>query len=288
MAISISAFLTTGGLQVINRLLATQGPLHFTRAQLGKGVVTSEEAARARTTLIDPTTDASLVGVTYEGGQAVITVQYDNTGLQTGFFVNEIGLFVQDPDNSAKEVLYCYATFGDTPDWIAAQAVAIYVRTYKISTIVSDLQSITIDITPGAMVSQEQFEAEIKLTRAIAEDGISAMNQYIRAKIGHTNITLAEVEKTLHDHKVEFTPEVIDVNLTSTSAYPFNNSKQTIALTTVRKSKNYEIDIEIVSGGTNIGDIVVSDKLLNGFKVEYTGSASAVQLRIIVKGGMIT
>ena len=33
------------------------------------------------------------------------------------------------------------------------------------------------------------------------------------------------------------------------------------------------------------GDIIVSEKLLNGFKVEYTGSAKTVTLKIYVKGG---
>jgi hypothetical protein len=37
--------------------------------------------------------------------------------------------------------------------------------------------------------------------------------------------------------------------------------------------------------GGEVGDIVFSDKMLNGFKVAYTGSATSVRLKIYVQGG---
>lgn len=35
-----------------------------------------------------------------------------------------------------------------------------------------------------------------------------------------------------------------------------------------------------------MGDIVISDKALNGFKIAYTGSGSSVKLAVRIKGGM--
>lgn len=76
------------------------------------------------------------------------------------------------------------------------------------------------------------------------------------------------------------------VTLTNTQQYPFNNSVQTIALTTARNHLDYTVTAEIMEyEGGFPGDIVVTDKLLNGFKIAYTGSATSVKLKIFVKGG---
>lgn len=81
--------------------------------------------------------------------------------------------------------------------------------------------------------------------------------------------------------------EQIEVTLTNSRNYPFNNSKKTVQLLRNRNRKNYTVIIEILSKeGGAIGDLYLSDKLLNGFKVEYTGSAKKVVLNCIVQGGM--
>lgn len=79
----------------------------------------------------------------------------------------------------------------------------------------------------------------------------------------------------------------IQVTLTNTQPYPHNNSKKSVQLPVTRNSKNYTItcEVESVAGGA-VGEFVISDKLLNGFKVEYTGSASKVIVNCYVKGGI--
>lgn len=49
---------------------------------------------------------------------------------------------------------------------------------------------------------------------------------------------------------------------------------------------DYIVETEIVdyTGGFP-GDIVITDKLLNGFKMAHTGSAKSVTVKIYVKGG---
>lgn len=80
--------------------------------------------------------------------------------------------------------------------------------------------------------------------------------------------------------------EAIEVTLTNSQEYPFNNSVKTVSLTSQRNHKDYTVEPEITeySGGF-VGDIVVTDKLLNGFKIEHTGSATTVKLKVYVKGG---
>ena len=76
------------------------------------------------------------------------------------------------------------------------------------------------------------------------------------------------------------------VTLTNTDSYPFNNSKQTIALNKPRISKDYTIDIEVTAHTGNVGGIVISDKLVNGFKIEFDGSGSSVTVVLRIKGGL--
>lgn len=81
--------------------------------------------------------------------------------------------------------------------------------------------------------------------------------------------------------------EVGQVTLTNTQAYPFNNSKVTVALQKARDTLNYTVQTEIISASGGFpGDIKISDRQLNGFKIEFTGSATSVTVKYIVRGGM--
>ena len=80
--------------------------------------------------------------------------------------------------------------------------------------------------------------------------------------------------------------ETIEVSLTNNQAYPFNNSVKTIPLTNQRNHTDYTVTAEILeSSGGFVGDIEVTDKLINGFKIAHTGSATSVKLKVYVKGG---
>lgn len=73
--------------------------------------------------------------------------------------------------------------------------------------------------------------------------------------------------------------------LTNTGTFPFNDSQTTVAITT-RDNVNYAVDIVVTASNGNVGDIIVSDKLTNGFKVEFTGSATSVTIKYVILGGM--
>jgi len=96
------------------------------------------------------------------------------------------------------------------------------------------------------------------------------------------------VEDTADLIAEEIAPEVSVVTLTNTSKQPFNNSKKTVAFTKTRNNLNYIVEyvIQSFTGGC-VGDVKISDKALNGFKVEFDGGASSVTLKCIAKGGMM-
>ena len=74
--------------------------------------------------------------------------------------------------------------------------------------------------------------------------------------------------------------------LSNTQEYPFNNSVKTVSLPQERNHVDYTVSAEVVEyfGGFP-GEILISAKLLNGFKVASTGSAKSVTVKLYVKGG---
>ena len=75
--------------------------------------------------------------------------------------------------------------------------------------------------------------------------------------------------------------------LTNSQLFPFNNSKKTVSLGRTLANADYEVVIAsaVSSDGANIGEIVVSERQTNGFKMQHTGSAASVAVTYFVIGG---
>ena len=79
----------------------------------------------------------------------------------------------------------------------------------------------------------------------------------------------------------------IRVTLTNSLLYPHNDSKKTVQLPVTRNNVDYTVDCEVVSAtGGAVGDFEFSDKLKNGFKIAFTGSARSVTVDCYVRGGI--
>ena len=63
--------------------------------------------------------------------------------------------------------------------------------------------------------------------------------------------------------------DVLEVELTNSMEYPFNNSVKTVALKRPRNNLDYTVTAEVMEcSGGSAGDIEVTEKLVNGFKIE--------------------
>lgn len=80
-------------------------------------------------------------------------------------------------------------------------------------------------------------------------------------------------------------PEVGVVTLTNSEEFPFNNSSVSVALTNERDNLNYLVEIVKIEPTGNPGEIEVTDRQVNGFKIGFTGSASSVKVTYSVIGG---
>ena len=94
--------------------------------------------------------------------------------------------------------------------------------------------------------------------------------------------SIDDIKNWIADHD---TIESGTVTLTNTLKFPFNNSKKSVSLSTTRKSTNYVVLTEVTSFTGNVGDIEVTTKLVNGFQIAYSGSASTATIKYVVIGG---
>jgi len=106
--------------------------------------------------------------------------------------------------------------------------------------------------------------------------------------------TLAEFLLIAHDwQKAEIqalqkatVQETGTVTLTNTATFPFNNSAVSVPLTNTRDNMNYVVEvISVAATGGPAGEIEISDRQVNGFKMAFTGSASSVTVKYAVIGG---
>lgn len=108
--------------------------------------------------------------------------------------------------------------------------------------------------------------------------------------ISENNSTLLEAVRmiVMHSRKLESVEGLkIPVTLTNNESYPFNSSKKAVQISPQRNKKDYAVDVEVLSvTGGAVGFFEITERLANGFKIAYTGSATEVSVNIYVRGGM--
>lgn len=151
-------------------------------------------------------------------------------------------------------------------------------------------------VTPAhTFTMKENSDGTITLTPAgtIVQQGtnMSAVNfNNMETGIFAANVTAAEAMQLIRltKEKAEALEGfILEATLTNSKAYPFNDSKTTLALGSenIRDNKDYTVTVEAEAADGFVGDINITDKMLNGFKIAYTGSASSVSVKCYVQGG---
>lgn len=136
----------------------------------------------------------------------------------------------------------------------------------------------TITLTPAGKIIQQGTNMSA-LNFNNLETGVFAANIAVTETM--------QLLRLLKDKAESLEGIIIEAALTNSKKYPFNNSLTTLALSSenLRNNKNYTVIVEAEAADGFVGDIVISDKMLNGFKVAYTGSARNVSVKCYVQGG---
>ena len=165
-------------------------------------------------------------------------------------------------------------------------------RTYWVDHVLSDTNKFNViavqgdiySITPyGTVMQRGTFQDAAHLNSI--EEGLTANEEAILLLLNYARQNKWSLDAAEAHIDELCTTETGTVELKNTSKFPFNNSKQTVALPKKRDTGTYVVVVEVTSADGNIGEIVVSDQLVNGFKVEYTGSAKSATISYKVIGG---
>ena len=116
---------------------------------------------------------------------------------------------------------------------------------------------------------------------------ITANTENIAANTENIAANTESIAAAVAEYHTEFAVEEKTVSLSNSASYPFNNSKTTVALSPARVTQNYTVETEVTNADGNVGEVDITDKQLNGFKVAFTGSAKSVTLKIKIRGGII-
>lgn len=145
---------------IVKALTGSEYGINFTKIQVGNGDEPSDIGAL--TVLQNPLVDVSITEITTDEGIALLTGQFDNSELDTGFSWTELGVYADDAD--AGEVLYAYAYAGDSAEYIPAYSGTCYLKTdLNIAVVVGDAENITATIGEySGFANKEDFEAHIE------------------------------------------------------------------------------------------------------------------------------
>ena len=126
--------------------------LSLTKLKLGSGIIGEGQSLEALTDLVSPEQNLGIAEkAALENGLTEIKATITNAGLEEGYYVRELGVFAQDPDEG--EILYAVTT--DTaPDYLPAQGSAtVLSQEFAIYVATSNVNHIEATIDPTALAT---------------------------------------------------------------------------------------------------------------------------------------
>lgn len=186
------------GLQLTNKGIALQAKvqagteLEITKLKLGSGVVPSGTDIKTLTDLITPEQNLGIGGTEAVGDYCKVSATISNSGLEAGYYVRELGVFAQDPDEG--EILYLYATDG-APDYLPAGGGSTVIsQEFSVMIAVDDTDNIVVDIDSAALATMGYVQLQIQQHDNNADAHEAAFNAHNAADDAHKDFTGATAE----------------------------------------------------------------------------------------------
>lgn len=156
--------ITEKGLELDAKLRAGS-QLKLTRAMVGDGTVPEDTNPRKLTDLVSPFAEATSTEPTAVGASNTLVLEYRNDmngGLDRNRYINEYGLFAEDPDDG--EILYLYGNLGEFREPVRAYRAnePTVTRRYPISITVSDGVDVALGYLPSVFMTAAEAEALVE------------------------------------------------------------------------------------------------------------------------------
>jgi len=166
MGVFNGLFLTTRG-KALQAKAQAGATLHYTRIGIGDGSL----AGTPPTELTQLISEKKSIPISklqrLSGGKAVVGGVFTNTGLATGFYFREFGVYAQDPD--LGEILYCYGNAGSSADFIPPDSGSdVLERHIAAVTIVGNAENVTASIDQSLVfITIEDFNEHVDATNGV-------------------------------------------------------------------------------------------------------------------------
>lgn len=161
--------------------------LNITKMKLGSGTLPAETDIRKLTDLVIPEQNLGIGGREPNGDYCKISATISNVGLEAGYYVRELGVFAQDPDDG--EILYAYTTDG-APDYLPAEGGSTVIsQEFSVNIAVSDTDKINVEIDPGALATMGYVQLQIDEHNEDASAHEKAFSQHNTDETAHYDMT---------------------------------------------------------------------------------------------------
>ena len=140
--------LTNAGRDLL-ALALTGTELHFTRGAVGDGELQEGQDIRLLSGLISEKKNLGIQSITTsQTGTCEAVMVITNENQQTGLWLREYGLFVRDPEDNTKEILYAYCNKGNTAGYLEGYDGANPIH-FKLTliTVIDQAENITATLT---------------------------------------------------------------------------------------------------------------------------------------------
>ena len=138
--------LTNKGVELLNRVIAEQKTLKFTKFQIGKGDFSGDK--KTLTQLVSKI-DEFNVSQTNVLADGITNIKgfYDNRNLSVASKLTEIGIMAQLGNDSLTEVLFSYSNQPNTEAKTIPSKESYFSRTFSVMNRTDNVTSVTFDLT---------------------------------------------------------------------------------------------------------------------------------------------
>ncbi len=274
--------ITKQGWHLLAKLLAGD-KLEISKIMVGSGKVPEGVNPGEITELVRPVALATSTVPQVEDKQVSFIVEYRsdlNGGLAEGFWLNEFGVYANDPDEG--EVLLYYATMGDYPQYVAAyNGQAVDVRRYPVVIALSECYNVELKPPAGAWVTFEELAETLKrrgyhsnLNLLINGDFRKPVNRNGKREYTGVGFTIDRVK--IINGKVKVMDNYLEVTLNA----QYSSLSFPLDCFDIRKTYTLSWLLELVTSGT-----VYTEIYANGL-VGYN-DISTQGINILTGGGVV-
>ena len=146
--------LTNKGKEYMAKCLAENKPVLFTKAKIGDGNIALEENPEDFIEIKSLKKEVNITEKVQNKDAVKLTIQFENTGILDGYFLREIGIYVED---EGQEILYWYINDGSESSWLPPAAKSPVNFKFFINLMATNLESIIVNWTGKELWVDKEF-----------------------------------------------------------------------------------------------------------------------------------